>query len=91
MEKVQEVGVWRAVSQVSIINMWEARYRVACGLLKRGGALRHENWGQGGGTILRGAAPSTHGWWGWVGGFAFSFATTARAKGWDRGIHIVFV
>ena len=39
MEKVQEVGAWRGVSQVSLINMWEARYRVASGSLKRGRAL----------------------------------------------------
>ena len=91
LEKMQEVGASRGVSQVSLINMWEARDCVASGSLNRGGALRDENWGRGGGAILSRGAPSTHGRWGWVGGFAFSFATTRRAKGIDTGIHMVFV
>ena len=37
VEKVQEVRAWRGVYQVSLINMWEACYRVASGSLKRGG------------------------------------------------------
>ena len=91
VEKVLEVGAWGGVSQVSLINMWEARYRVASGPRKQRGALWHENWGQGGGAILSGGAPSTRGWWWWVGRFALSFATMTRAKGEDRGIHMVFV
>jgi len=91
VEKVQEVGTWRGVSQVSLIDMWEACYGVASGSLERGGALRHEDWGQGGGALLSGEAPSTRRWWGVVGCFAFSFATTMRARGRERGIHVVFV
>jgi len=91
VEKVQEVGAWRGVSQVSLINMWEARYRIASGWLNQGEALRHENWGQGGGAILSGGAPGTRGRWGFLGRFAFSFATATRAKGRDRGIHMVFM
>jgi len=90
-KNVQEVGAWRGVSQVSLINMWEACYRVTSGSLKRGGALRYENWGQGGGAVLSGGVPSTRGWWVWVGHFAFSFATTTRAEGRESGIHVVFV
>jgi len=90
MEKVPEVGSWRGVSQVSLINIWEASHHVASGSLECGGALRHENRGQGGGALLRGAAPSTCRWWVGVGSFAFAFATATRANGRDTGIHGVF-
>ena len=59
VEKVQEVGTRRGVSQVSLIDMWEACYRVASGSLKRERACWHENWGQGRGALLIGGAPST--------------------------------
>jgi len=91
VEKVQEVGAWGGVSQVSLINMWEACYRVASGSLERGGACWHEDWGQGRGALLSGGAPSTCRRWGGVGLFAFHFVSTTRTKRRDRGIHMVFV
>jgi len=91
VEKVQEVGAWRGVSQVSLIDMWEACYRVASGSLEQGGACWLEDRGQGRGTLLSGGAPSTCRCWGGVGLFAFPFVSTARTKRQDRGIHMVFV
>jgi len=64
VEKVQEVGAWRGVSQVCLIDMCEACYRVASGSLERGVALRHEDWGQSWCALLGGGTPSTRGWWG---------------------------
>jgi len=91
VEKVHEVGAWRGVSQVSRINMWEACYPVGSGFLEQGGALQHENWGQGWGTLRSGGAPSTYGRWGRVGRFALSFVMTTRTKWGARGIHMVFL
>ena len=52
VEKVQEVGAWRGVSQVSLIDMWEACYCVASGSLEQGGACWHGDRGQGRGALL---------------------------------------
>jgi len=85
VEKVQEVGAWRGVSQVSLINMWEARYRVASGSLKRGGACWHENWGQGRGALLSGGAPCTRGWWGGLAALPFPLPRRHEPKGGTEG------
>jgi len=91
VEKVQEVGAWRGVSQVSLIDMWEGCYCVTSGLLEGGGACWHEDWGQGRSAVLSGGGPSTCWRWGGVGLFAFSFVQTTRTKGRDRGLQMVFV
>ena len=91
VEKLQEVGAWRGVSQVSLIDMWEACYRVASGSLERGGACWHKDRGQGRDALLSGGAPGTCRSWGGVGLFAFPFVSMTRTKRRDRGIHMVFV
>jgi len=85
VEKVQEVGAWRGVSQVALIDMWEACYRVASGSLKRGGACWHENWGQGRGTLLSGGAPSTCRRWGGLVFLPFPLFRRLEPKGGTEG------
>jgi len=43
VKKVLEVGAWRGLPQVSLINMWESCYCVASESLEPEGALRYEN------------------------------------------------
>jgi len=85
VEKVQEGGTWRGVSQVSLIDMWEACDCVASGSVEQGGACWHQNWGQAGGAVLSGGAPSTRGWWGGVGCFAFPLTRRREPKGGTEG------
>ena len=85
VEKVHEISTWRGVSQVSLINVWEACYCVASGSLKPGGALPHENWGQGRGAILSRGAPSTRGWWGRSAALPFPLPRRREPNGWTAG------
>jgi len=85
VEKVQEEGTWRAASQVPLINMWEACYRVASGSLERGGACWHENWGQGQGTVVSGGEPAPAGGRGGLAFLPFPLFRRPEPKGGTKG------